>query len=95
MPHLRKTRVSDRWVLILETICNIGFFLRSLSCVAIITGIPLSYVVGGSDTGNISRGDVSRDRFSYKRNVNVGPINAMLMWAGRLQTIHFDQEKRY
>jgi hypothetical protein len=70
MPHLRKTRVSGQgvhWVLILETICNVGFFLRNQSCAAVITGIPPCYVVGGSDTGN-----VSRDRFSHKRNANVG-----------------------
>ena len=72
---MRKTRVSDQgvlWVLILETICNVGIFLRNLSCAAVIRGIPPCYVVGGSDTGNISRDDVSRDRFSHKRNVNVG-----------------------
>jgi hypothetical protein len=75
MPHLKKTRVSDqgvRWILILETICNVGFSLRNLGCAAIITGIPTWYVLVGSDTGNISRDDVSRDRFSHKRHVNVG-----------------------
>ena len=36
--------------------------------------IPRSYVVGGSDKGDVSRDDVSRQRFSQRRNVERGSM---------------------
>jgi hypothetical protein len=34
-----------------------------------------AYVVGGSETGDVSRDDVNRDRFSYKRDVKMGGLS--------------------
>ena len=36
--------------------------------------IPGIYVVDGSETGHVSRDNVSQERFAHKRNVKVGMV---------------------
>jgi hypothetical protein len=38
----------------------------------VCTVIPRNYVVIGSETCNVSRDDVNRDKFSRKHNVEIG-----------------------
>lgn len=49
----------------------------------VCTVIPRNYVVIGSETCNVSRDDVNRDKFSRKHNVEIGrevPDNIFWLW---------------